>query len=137
MKRDGALSFGLLLLRVGAGLMLMTHGIGKVMRLVEGGGGEWADPIGLGPLPSLALAAFAEFLCALLVVLGVKTRWFAVPPVITMAVAAFVAKAGQPFGERELALVYLVAFLALVFTGGGDWSFDGWWTKRRSRRRRW
>lgn len=135
MRRNGGLDFGLLVLRVGAGLMLMTHGIPKLQRLIEGRGGDWADPIGLGPLPSLVLVAFAEFLCSLLVVLGVRTRWAAVPPVIAMTVAAFVAKAGEPFGERELALVFLVAFLTLVFTGGGAWSFDAWWAKRRSRRR--
>ena len=135
MKRDSGLDFGLLVLRVGMGLMLMTHGIPKVMRLIEGGGGDWADPIGLGPLPSLVLAAFAEAVCALLVVLGVKTRWFAVPVVVTMAVAAFVAKSGSPFTGRELALLYLAGFLALIFTGGGAWSFDGWRAGRRSRRR--
>ena len=70
-----------------------------------------------------------------MVVLGVKTRWFAVPVVITMAVAAFVAKGGAPFGDRELALLYLTGFLALIFTGGGGWSFDGWRAGRRSRRR--
>lgn len=134
MRRDPALDFGLLVLRAGAGVLLMTHGWGKVMRLVEGRH-DWADPIGLGPLPSLALSAFAEFLCALLVVLGVKTRWFAVPVVINMAVAVFVAHAADPFGDKELAVLYLVVFTALAFTGGGAWSFDGWWGKRRGRRR--
>ena len=135
MRRDSTLDFGLLVLRVGAGVLLMTHGWAKVMRLIEGGGEQWADPIGIGPLPSLALSAFAEFLCALLVVLGVKTRWFAVPIVINLAVAVLVAHANDPFADKELALLYLVVFLAIAFTGGGAWSFDGWLDKGRRHRR--
>jgi putative oxidoreductase len=116
-------------------VLLMTHGWAKVMQIVDGQAGQWADPIGLGPHASLWLSAFAEFLCALLVVLGVKTRWFAVPIVVNMAVAVLIAHADDPFGRKELALLYLVVFLALAFTGGGGWSFDGWLGKRRRHRR--
>lgn len=121
---------GLLILRVGAGVLLMTHGVPKLMQLLEGNY-QFADPIGVGPLASLILAVFAEFLCALLVVLGVKTRWVAVPPFITMMVAVLVVHSADPFGRKELALVYGVIFLALIFTGGGRYSFDGWWAKRQ------
>lgn len=102
----------------------MTHGWAKLQRLVEGNV-AFGDPIGIGPVPSLILATAAEFFCALLVVLGVKTRWSAIPVAITMAVAAFVAHAGDPFANRELALVYLMGFLALAWTGGGSLSVDG------------
>ena len=124
---------GLLVLRVGAGILLMTHGIPKLMHLLEGNF-QFADPIGVGPTASLMLAVFAEFLCALLVVLGVKTRWFAIPPLVTMLVAFFIVHAADPFGRKELALAYAVMYLALVFAGGGRYSFDGWWAKRKGRR---
>ncbi len=115
---------GLLFLRVGAGVsMIVGHGWGKVMRLAAGET-AFPDPLGIGPLPSLILAAFAESLCALAVVAGFKTRWVAVPLVITMLVAALVQKAGEPFGERELALLYGTVFLALAWTGGGRYSVD-------------
>jgi putative oxidoreductase len=103
------------------------------MRLAAGDT-EFADPLGIGPLPTLVLAACAEFLCALLVVIGFKTSWAAVPVVITMAVAALVQHADDPFRVKELAVAYGVVFLALVFTGGGAWSLDGQWGRRRRKR---
>jgi len=123
---------GLLVLRLGAGGLLLMHGWGKVTDLVSGEP-QFVDPIGIGPLPSLVLAAFAEFVCALLVTIGLKVRWTAIPVVFNMAVAAFVAHGDDPFGEGELALMYLVSFLALALTGAGRYSFDGWWKRRRRR----
>ncbi len=128
MKPD----FGLLLLRLTFGLMMMGHGLGKVQDLVAGKTG-FPDPLGIGPVPSLALAAFAEFVCALAVVIGFKTRWAAVPLVITMLVAAFVFHADDGWEKMEFPLLYASAFLALVFTGGGRHSADGMLKKKRRR----
>ena len=61
--------------------MLMTHGWSKVRKIVAGDF-DFSDPIGLGEAPSLVLAAGAEFVFALLVVLGVRVRWTAIPPAI-------------------------------------------------------
>ena len=130
-NESSTLDIGLLVLRLGAGGMLLAlHGWGKVMNLFSGDP-QFGDPIGIGMLPSLILAAAAEFLFSLLVVLGVKVRWTAIPPAITMAVAAFVAHGNDPFGEGEKALLYLVPFVALIFTGAGRLSFDGWWQRRK------
>ena len=131
MKSTAQTDLGLLVLRVGAGVMMMTHGWGKLLMLLDGKGHDFADPVGAGPMASLLLAVFAEFLCALLVVLGVKTRWTAIPLVVTMAVAALVVHASDPFNVKELAALYGVVFLALVLTGGGRYSFDGWLGGRR------
>lgn len=128
MNRD----FGLLILRVSFGLLLAGHGLGKVQDLIAGKT-QFADPLGIGPLPSLILAAFAEFLCALAVVVGFKTRWSAIPPLVTMAVAALIVHAKDDFGTKELAVAYGCAFLALVFTDGGAYSLDAWLKKRRRR----
>ena len=122
--------FGLLFLRLTAGAMMMGHGFGKVSDLIAGKT-AFPDPIGIGPVPSLALAAFAEFLCALAVVVGFKTRWSAFPVVVTMLVAAFVIHAGDPWDKKEFPLLYAAAFLTLVFTGGGRYAIDGWLKKRR------
>ncbi|MEZ5313875.1 MAG: DoxX family protein [Thermoanaerobaculia bacterium] len=119
MRQD----LGLLILRLALGGMLMTHGWGKVLKVFSGDF-TFSDPLGIGAAPSLVLAAAGEFLFALLVLLGVRTRWTAIPPAITMAVAAFVAHAGDPFGRREKALLFLSGFVALALLGGGRYTVE-------------
>ena len=119
MKSD----LGLLLLRLGMGGMLMTHGWSKLQKILAGDF-EFSDPLGLGPAPSLVLACGAEFFFSLLVLLGVRVRWTAIPPAIAMATAAFVAHAGDPFGRREKALLFLVGFVTLALTGAGRYSLE-------------
>lgn len=130
MARSAHVDTGLLILRLGMGLLMMGHGWGKVVDLLQGKEG-FPDPLGLGSLPSLALAAFAEFLCALLVVVGLKTRWAAVPLVITMVVAAFVVHASDPFSTKEFPLLFAIGFLALALTGAGRYSIDARLRDRR------
>jgi len=150
-RKEMTASIGLLILRLGIGGYLITHGWGKVQMLLAGGAETFGDPIGLGSTLSLALVTTSEFLCALLIVLGLATRLAAVPVVITMAVAAFVIHAGDPWTmeaaanaffsgasktwfSKEPALLYLIPFLSLVFTGGGKISLDGLIAVRRNQR---
>jgi putative oxidoreductase len=126
---------GLLLLRVGFGLtMALHHGWGKASEFLAGSA-SFPDPLGLGARPSLGLAALGE-LAGVAVALGLATRPAAGLAAFTMAVAFFVHHAGDPLGERELALVYLLAFSTLVLTGGGRWSLERWWTRRARRSER-
>ena len=115
---------GLLVVRVGAGgMMLIAHGVPKLAKFGDDPL-RFADPLGIGVHATLGLAVFSEALCALALVVGLLTRLAAIPLVVTMAVAAFVVHAGDPFGERELALVYALPFVLLVFTGPGRYSLD-------------
>ncbi len=125
MNRD----LGLLLLRLGMGGMLMTHGWSKLQKILAGDF-DFSDPIGLGPAPGLVLACAAELLFSLLVVLGVRVRWTAIPPAFAMATAALFAHAGDPFPRREKALLFLVGFVALALTGGGSYTVEALFTKR-------
>src|SRR5512134_2740394 len=147
-----ASSIGLLILRLGIGGYLLTHGVGKLQMMLAGGFGKFGDPIGLGSGPSLVLVTAAEFFCALAVMAGLATRFAAAVIVISMSVAAFVAHGSDPWtmGEgarrfmagtskswasREPALLYLIPVLALIVTGAGRFSIDGWiGTRRRDRR---
>lgn len=119
-----AADLGTLLLRVGAGgTMLWQHGLPKLMHFGEKMD-HFGDPIGLGPAVSLGLIVFAETVCAALVALGLWTRISTIPLIIGMGVAAFVANAGHPFKDQELAVCYLTAFVVLFFTGSGRYSLD-------------
>lgn len=140
-RSDMLRSIGLLILRVGVGGFMLTHGWGKLKMLMAGDFAQFGDPIGLGPQASLVLVVGAEFFGALLVVLGLATRFAALTVVVAMAVAAFVAHAADPWSmetaamqfmsgaskswaSKEPALLYLIPFLALVFTGAGRVSLD-------------
>lgn len=129
MKHDKAVGIGLLILRVGAGVLLMTHGWGKVAALLAGETG-FADPLGIGPLPTKLLAAFAEFFCAGLVVLGVKVRWAALPPLATMLVAGLIVHVDDGMAKQELPLLFAFAFAALAVAGGGRYGVEQWWKRR-------
>ena len=115
---------GLLFLRVSCGLLMaFGHGWSKVVKVVSGDF-SFPDPLGIGAAPSLVLAALSEFVFALLVALGVKTRWMAVPVTITMLVAAFVQHFDDPWGKKEFALLYAIPFAMLIITDGGKFSLD-------------
>lgn len=121
---SSASSFGLLLLRLGAGgMLLFGHGWAKLMHY--GTRAEhFFDPLGIGPARSLALVIFAEVFCSAFVMLGFATRLACVPIIINMMVAAFVVNGPSPWGEKELAVLYLVPFLSLLFTGAGQYALD-------------
>ena len=119
---------GLLLLRVVPSGMMMTHGWPKFNRLMEQWGSEegvrFYDFMGLGPEVSLVLTVASELLAPALMVVGWKARWAAVPAAFTMGVAAFVVHAGDPLGDKELAIMYCVSFVAVAALGAGRWSLD-------------
>lgn len=140
-KGDLAHSIGLLILRLGIGGFLLTHGWGKLQMVLAGDFDKFGDPIGLGSGLSLVLMTFAEFFCSLLVMLGFATRLAAVPIVFGMGVAVCVVHANDPWtmgraaelfmaGEaeswasKEPAILYLIPFLALIFAGAGRLSID-------------
>ena len=64
-------STGLLILRLTAGILMATHGAGKMSK-VFAGDFAFGDPIGLGPHISLIGAALSEFVFALAVAAGVQ-----------------------------------------------------------------
>jgi putative oxidoreductase len=124
MKDETARSIGLLVLRLGVGLMmLLAHGWGKLAGFSELTT-KFPDPLGLGPTVTLVLAIFAEVVCALLIIVGLGTRFAAVPLLITMLVAAFIVHADDPWARQEFALLYAIPFLTLIFTGGGRFALD-------------
>ena len=85
---------------------------------------KFADPIGIGMGSSLALTVFAEVLCAFLIMIGLGTRLATIPLIITMLVAVFVIHWADPFGDKEMALLYLIPYLAILFLGPGKISLD-------------
>ena len=128
-ERDRGLAA--LILRVFAGLALaLAHGIDK-MPPSDAFVGAVA---GMGfPSPeSFAWAAgIAELAGGLLLAIGLLTRPAAILIAITMLVAAFLGEAGNPFSDREPALLFAAIAIYFVLAGPGRYSVDGWLRARR------
>jgi putative oxidoreductase len=118
-----AISFSLLLLRLSLGGMMIPHGYKKLMSFAANSSG-FDDPFGIGGPASMSLVIFAEFFCAIFIVLGLMTRFATIPLIIAMSVALFIAHKGQLFGDGEQAALYLSGYIALLFTGPGKISID-------------
>jgi putative oxidoreductase len=135
----------LLLLRLAGIGLAVFHGWPKLTALASGTSRFHEGLAGMGlPLPvALAwAAALAEAVGGLLVALGLFTRIAAAFCAATMLVAAFVRhhahhlllgklglytvtpESAKAWGNPELALLYLLAFAALVLAGGGRLSLD-------------
>jgi len=67
-------SFGLLLFRVLISASFLTHGSSKAIKLLNGDF-SFADPIGIGELPTLILAVIAEVIAPLFFIIGYKNAF--------------------------------------------------------------
>ncbi|GAB2942736.1 hypothetical protein GCM10027048_04230 [Hymenobacter coalescens] len=120
---------GLLLLRLGLGIMFVVHGYPKLM----GGPDKWTAlgeemrhfGVHFAPTAWGLLAAVAETIGGQLLVLGLLFRWACVALLLTMVVAAVSHVAsGEGFGAYSHAVENGFVFLGLLFTGPGKYSAD-------------
>ncbi|MFD2585489.1 DoxX family protein [Croceitalea marina] len=124
MKNAALTPIGLVLLRiVPSAFMLFAHGLPKFQKLIAGDF-EFPDPLGIGASPSLFLTVIGEFIAPILIIVGYKTRIATLPAAATMFVAAFVVHGADPFGKKELALLYLTFFIVIAMLGPGKYSLD-------------
>jgi putative oxidoreductase len=122
-------------LRIGAGLLFLEHGLQKLFGFFGGIPG--------GPVPlisQLGVASVLEIGGGTLLMLGLMTRPVAAILVIEMLVAFFTVHApqgGWPIqNQGELALLYAAIFCFLAGSGAGALSLDAWRSKPMRRDRR-
>lgn len=118
--------YGLLILRVTLGFsMLLLHGRGKMLDF-SAMAAKFPALFGLPANVNLGLAIFAEVVCSTLLIAGLFTRFAALMLAATMGSAFFFVHKSALVGEHngELAMVYLVAYVTLLFTGAGKFSVD-------------
>jgi putative oxidoreductase len=116
----------LAILRVGAGLLFMQHGLQKLFGLLGGFGGT---PGGTAPLASLmGLAGVLELVGGVMLVAGLFVRPVALILAAEMVVAYFYShmpQGGFPIQNGgELALLYALVFGFLAARGAGPVSVD-------------
>ena len=126
---------GLLALRITvASPLLIKHGLEKVF-MFSAMAQHFPDPIHIGPVASLVVAMVADFVCTILLVVGLATRWAALFSLGNLLVAwAFVHHFvffGEEGGHGELIVVYMGVMLALALAGAGRYSLDYALTRRR------
>jgi len=133
---------GLLVLRVGMGIMFIGHGAPKLFGRGDMGAIEtWAQvgaamgTFGIDVAPAFwgFLAAFAEFGGGLLLIAGLLFRPACFLLLATMMVAASKHLAGGDafFGGASHAVEAGVLFLALLFIGPGRFALDRWFGKKQ------
>jgi putative oxidoreductase len=127
--KDSFRNIGLLILRVGIGVIFIIHGAPKMF----GGPEKWAElgaamsNFGIDSMPKLwgFLSALAEFGGGIFIVIGMFTRVTAIALTLNMAVAVqFHFVAGDSFQVYSHALEAGILFLSLIFIGPGSYSVD-------------
>jgi putative oxidoreductase len=117
---------GLVLLRLWLGIsMFWLHGSGKLMNAINGSF-KFADPLGIGEVPSMLLVVFAEVVCSALLIVGLFTRLAAFFLIVTLLVAFCLVHSMKLHGpgNGELAFIYLAGYFTIFVAGAGKYSVD-------------
>jgi putative oxidoreductase len=122
-NNSARVSISLLILRVAAGAMMLTHGYPKFQKLLTGNL-NFGNPLGIGSELSFILVVFGEFVCSILLILGLFSRFASIPLAFAMFVAFAIRHADDPFGTQEKPLLYFVVFIVLLIAGPGNYSMD-------------
>ena len=119
-------SFGLLILRLSIGTMLIHHGYEKTAD-INNFADAFVRPIGI-PFPILSsyIAAYSEIYGSWLVIVGLFTRFAALSIVGTIGVAIYhaIVTAGFNIYLLELLILYMGGALCILLLGSGDFSID-------------
>ncbi len=127
--KDSIRNIGLLILRIGIGVMFIIHGAPKMF----GGPEKWTElgaamsNFGIDSMPKLwgFLSALAEFGGGIFIVIGMFTRVTAFVLTLNMAVAVqFHLAAGDSFQVYSHAMEAGIVFLSLILIGSGSFSVD-------------
>lgn len=123
------MEIGLLILRMGIGIMMAYHGYSKI----TGGPEAW---VGLGGVMGIFginffpafwgfMAAVTEFFGGIFIALGLFTKPTALFLIITMFVAASLKfNSGGGLFEASHAIELGIVFLSLIFIGPGRYSIE-------------
>lgn len=122
---------GLAVLRVWTGLTLfLRHGWEKNPAHWQQFMAHFPDPIGIGSHPSFLIAFFSDFICSILIMIGLGARWAALFCLANVFVAWAFVHHFAFFGKNpgadhgELIMLYMGALLTIVIAGPGAAALD-------------
>lgn len=121
--------WGLTVLRIMTGLIFLVHGWQKITMFGVAGFSGFLSQVGVPAASVAAVVVIAvELLGGLALILGLGTRYVAIPLAIDMLVALLAVHLPAGFfvdaGGYEFVLLLLGASLALFFSGGGALALD-------------
>lgn len=138
-RQEEILNIGLLILRIGLGIMLILHGYPKMF----GGPNTWVEVgkatqylgIDFAPMFFGFMAGVTEFFGGIFLLFGL----FFTPSVILLFIVMLVATAknigiGEEFANYSHSIEMAIVFLSLMFIGAGKYSLDHKLQERRQRR---
>jgi putative oxidoreductase len=120
------------LIRLTVGLMILAHGVPKLMAGVTATAQSALTRRGIAPAEPLAVVLIIlETVGGLCVALGLFTRFFAAAITIEMAVIVYqyLPKFGWTGPGYEYPMMWGLIMFAVALRGGGPWSLDrkiGW-----------
>jgi putative oxidoreductase len=129
-------SWGITAIRVVVGIVFLMHGGQKLFVWGFGAVAAYMARVGIpAPMAAAVVVTLVEFLGGLALLLGLFTRWAAIPLAVNMAVAIITVHLRNGFflpNGYEFALTLLGANVALVLLGSGGASVDRLLEGRRS-----
>lgn len=122
--------WGITLMRVMVGIVFLVHGLQKLFVSGIGGTAGFFESLAI-PLPMVAavVVTLVETVGGAALILGLATRWVAIPLAIDMLVATLLVHLPNGFfavpnGGYELTLLLLIANVSLVLAGAGALALD-------------
>jgi putative oxidoreductase len=129
-------SWGITVIRLVVGIVFLMHGGQKLFVLGFGAVAAYMARVGIpAPMAAAVVVTLVEFLGGLALLLGLFTRWAAIPLAVNMAVAIITVHLRNGFflpNGYEFALTLLGANVALILLGSGGASVDRLLEGRRS-----
>jgi len=123
-RSAATIDVALLVLRVAIGMLMLNHGIPKVKKLLSQEPIQFFSTFGLSEKNSLIAAAFVEVFFSILLILGLGTRLAVIPLLLTMVIAAFHTLKAFPFDKKEVPILFLLIYTAILLGGSGMFSLD-------------
>ncbi|MDE1178996.1 DoxX family protein [Paraburkholderia sp.] len=118
-SRASSVDIGLLYLRVSASLLVLAvHGLPKAMHYASQAAAI-EDPFHLGKTLSMVFAIFAEVVCPPLMILGIFTRFAALPILMVTVIALTVVHRDWSLADGQFAWMLLILFGTIAIAGPG------------------
>ncbi|MDN3594112.1 DoxX family protein [Zunongwangia endophytica] len=128
------LDFILLIFRIGISILMLFHGVPKLITFFTEDEINFADPLGAGQTLTFTIAVLAEFVCSVMIILGLATRIATIPLILTIGIAAIIVHMPDGMAKQELPFLYLLSYILLFYTGAGKFSLDHYFMYRAEKK---